>query len=330
MYRTCLTLARPPQTVGGEARRRCPRILPLSRLIGATPTRLAIVCLRFKVPSSGDREADIHFPAGGNDSVGLEAAVGPHRELSPGPAVAHPPHRLTQEVGGATGGVGPALAQDLADAWDALEQVVAHSPEGATLANGIPKAVIQLGQLLLQPGDVPRRPRCRARVAGRSRPDAFEENRLSRGRKAGSSPAVSIVTTCRRRPPQTVRCPRILPLSRLIGATPTRLAICLRFKVPSSGSSANRVTDRTWPTPGTLLSRSSRIRQRGLWRMVSPRPSSSLVSSFSNACASASGRGRARGRVGSPDRNEQGPEHPGGPFWPAGLRPWRSHAHGAG
>ena len=35
----------------------------------------------------------------------------PHRELSPGPAVAHPPHRLTQEVGGATGGVGPALAQ---------------------------------------------------------------------------------------------------------------------------------------------------------------------------------------------------------------------------
>ena len=61
--------------------------------------------------ADGDREADIHFPAGGNDSVGVEAAVGPHRELSPGPAVAHPPHRLTQEVGGATGGVGPALAQ---------------------------------------------------------------------------------------------------------------------------------------------------------------------------------------------------------------------------
>ena len=41
--------------------------------------------------ADGDREADIHFPAGGNDSVGVEAAVGPHRELSPGPAVAHPP-----------------------------------------------------------------------------------------------------------------------------------------------------------------------------------------------------------------------------------------------
>ena len=64
--------------------------------------------------ADGDREADIHFPAGGNDSVGVEAAVGPHRELSPGPAVAHPPHRLTQEVGGATGGVGPALAEVLA------------------------------------------------------------------------------------------------------------------------------------------------------------------------------------------------------------------------
>ena len=60
--------------------------------------------------ADGHREADIHFPAGGNDSVGVEAAVGPHRELSPGPAVAHTPHRLTQEVGGATGGVGPALA----------------------------------------------------------------------------------------------------------------------------------------------------------------------------------------------------------------------------
>ena len=29
----------------------------------------------------------------------------------PGPGVAHPPHRLTQELGGAAGGVGPALAQ---------------------------------------------------------------------------------------------------------------------------------------------------------------------------------------------------------------------------
>ena len=28
------------------------------------------------------------------------------RELSPGPTVAHPPHRLTQEVGSAAGGVG--------------------------------------------------------------------------------------------------------------------------------------------------------------------------------------------------------------------------------
>ena len=61
--------------------------------------------------TDGDGEADIHFPAGGNDSVGVEAAVGPHCELSSGPSVAHPPHRLPQEVGGAAGGVGPALAQ---------------------------------------------------------------------------------------------------------------------------------------------------------------------------------------------------------------------------
>ena len=43
--------------------------------------------------------------------MGVEAAVGPHRELSAGPAVAHPPHRFTQEVGGAASGVGSALTQ---------------------------------------------------------------------------------------------------------------------------------------------------------------------------------------------------------------------------
>ena len=43
--------------------------------------------------------------------MSVEAAVGAHRELSPGSAVAHPPHRLTQEVGGAPSGVGPALTQ---------------------------------------------------------------------------------------------------------------------------------------------------------------------------------------------------------------------------
>ena len=36
---------------------------------------------------------------GGDHGVGIEAAVGPHRELSPGPGMAHSPHRLTQEVG---------------------------------------------------------------------------------------------------------------------------------------------------------------------------------------------------------------------------------------
>ena len=61
--------------------------------------------------ADGDGEADIHPAAGGDDGVGVEAAVGPHRELSPGPGVAHPPHRLPQEVGGAPSGVGPALAQ---------------------------------------------------------------------------------------------------------------------------------------------------------------------------------------------------------------------------
>ena len=36
--------------------------------------------------------------ADGDESVGIEAAVGPHRELSPGPAVANPTHRFTQDA----------------------------------------------------------------------------------------------------------------------------------------------------------------------------------------------------------------------------------------
>ncbi len=61
--------------------------------------------------ADGDGEADLHFATDGDQGVGIEAAAGAHRELSPGPAVAHPSHRLTQEVGGAPNGVGAALAQ---------------------------------------------------------------------------------------------------------------------------------------------------------------------------------------------------------------------------
>src|SRR3954469_15944896 len=52
------------------------------------------------------------------------------------------------------------------------------------------------------------------------------------------------------RPPQMVRCPRSVPLSRFRGATPTSAAICLRFSLPSSGNSARRVVATTRPTPG--------------------------------------------------------------------------------
>ena len=63
------------------------------------------------VLADGDREADIHLAAGGGHGVGIEAAVGPHRELSPGPGMAHSAHRLPQEVGGAASGVGAALPE---------------------------------------------------------------------------------------------------------------------------------------------------------------------------------------------------------------------------
>ena len=63
------------------------------------------------VLSHGDGEADLCLATDGDDGVGVEAAVGPHGELTRGSGVAHPAHRLPQEVGRAPGGVGPALAQ---------------------------------------------------------------------------------------------------------------------------------------------------------------------------------------------------------------------------
>ena len=63
------------------------------------------------VLADGDGEADLRPAADSDHGVGIEAAVGPHGELSLGPAAANPAHRFTQEVGGAPGGVGAALAQ---------------------------------------------------------------------------------------------------------------------------------------------------------------------------------------------------------------------------
>ena len=40
----------------------------------------------------------MHCAADGDQGVGIETAVGVHRELSSGPSVAHPAHRLTQDT----------------------------------------------------------------------------------------------------------------------------------------------------------------------------------------------------------------------------------------
>ena len=71
--------------------------------------------------ADGDGEADIHPAADGDHGVGIEAAVGPHRELAPGSAVAHPPHRFTQEVGGAT--------DDVGQVWVGAETIRPAPPE---------------------------------------------------------------------------------------------------------------------------------------------------------------------------------------------------------
>ena len=63
------------------------------------------------VLADGDGEADIQPAADRDNGVGVEAAVSPHRELAFGPGVAHPPHRLPQEVDGTPSGVGAALPE---------------------------------------------------------------------------------------------------------------------------------------------------------------------------------------------------------------------------
>ena len=84
--------------------------------------------------ADGDGEADLRPAADGDHGVGIEAAVGPHRELSLGPAAANPAHRFTQEVGGAAGGVGPALTQP------GHQHVAGSSGDGQqrVIASGLP------------------------------------------------------------------------------------------------------------------------------------------------------------------------------------------------
>ena len=63
------------------------------------------------VLADGDGEAYVHLAADGDHGVGVEAAVGTHREWPGGSGMADPAHRLPQEVGGASGRVGAALTQ---------------------------------------------------------------------------------------------------------------------------------------------------------------------------------------------------------------------------
>ena len=65
------------------------------------------------VLADGDGEADIHLAADGDDGVGIEAAVGPHRELTSGAGIAHPSHSLAQEVGGTSNRARPSRSRGI-------------------------------------------------------------------------------------------------------------------------------------------------------------------------------------------------------------------------
>jgi hypothetical protein len=80
------------------------------------------------------------------------------------------------------------------------------------------------------------------------------------------------------RPPQMDREPRLRPESRLRGATPTSLAICLRPMDPISGSMTVRFAAVSCPMPGTEVKRLTSSCQAGLALIRSDR----AVSVFSS------------------------------------------------
>src|SRR5215831_3971492 len=84
-------------------------------------------------------------------------------------------------------------------------------------------------------------------------------------------------------PPPMKLLPRHWPDWRAKGARPTSAAICLRLRLPSSGSSAIRVREIAGPTEGTEDSRSSFSRQAGEPRTASSMSLSTLESSRSSA-----------------------------------------------
>ena len=102
--------------------------------------------------------------------MGVEAAVGPHRELPPGPTVAHPSHRLAQEVSGAAGGVGPALPQP------AHQHVAGSRCRGAAL----PHSASQSARAGHAKSPADRRPCGRGSLQPRQRHPAGQTRRLGR------------------------------------------------------------------------------------------------------------------------------------------------------
>ena len=88
----------------------------------------------------------------------------------------------------------------------------------------------------------------------------------------------------RARPPTILRRPRKRPLSRAIGARPTRAATCRPLSCPNSGSSASKAQEVLGPTPGAVRSCAARWHGPGCWRRASLICcSSSAISSLNEA-----------------------------------------------
>jgi hypothetical protein len=87
-------------------------------------------------------------------------------------------------------------------------------------------------------------------------PAGFDEPLIEDTRMAGFPRAALTVAMNRAfrmevRPPMIMRRPRMAPLSRLMGATPTKAPTRRRSSSPSSGSSAISVRAVIGPMPGT-------------------------------------------------------------------------------
>jgi len=233
------------------------------------------------LPSS-DREPDVEFGGRRDHRLGVERAVGPHRQLPGGAGVPYPADGLGQEALRASGGGRGPAAQPAHQQLPGLRRSRAAGDSRGPWCSRTPRPA--------WPGRAPPRwwSRCRSSAARRDRPGrrqrptagptAHARRRRVGGRWTTCAPATTIRpsralwsrrTACRQRQPGARRCHRCCHRRRASSrsrSTPSRR--CSRRAWPSAGGgrpthpgpAAGRV-----PPPGAALRSAPNSSHRRSW-----------------------------------------------------------------